>query len=172
MPLPEEKQPHHHNVILVLENSNTLTSLFTRLVMALIILSSLYLRFGPPAYEEVDLINEIIYLLVLPFLLISGTIAGSFLLGMPIRLIPKLFNWWYRHPVMPLLLLTAGIGCCFLSVQPQFIVTEIVARGAGFITQKIPESTLLITGWFVTAFAITHLYPEPLFTAIKKLLRL
>ncbi|MGG9964655.1 hypothetical protein [Ferruginibacter sp. SUN106] len=108
----------------------------------------------------------------MPFLLISGTIAVSFLIGMPIRLIPKLFNWWYRHPFIPLLLLTAGIACCFLSVQPKFIVTEIVARDAGHITQKTPEPTLLITGWFVTAFATTHLYVKPLFAVVKKILKL
>ena len=75
---------------------SSLYSFLRRLGLAAVALAIIYLKFGPPSYDEVDLVNEVIYLLIVPFFLISGTIAICFLIGLPIRLIPKVFNWWYH----------------------------------------------------------------------------
>ena len=154
-----------------MEIASPLISFLGRLGLALVVLSLIYLRFGPPGYEEVDLINSILYLMIVPLALIGGTIAICFLVGMPIRLIPKVFDWWCRHQVIPVILLTIGILCCFLSIQPQFIVTVTEAEGAGLTIKKIPNSYILVSGWFLTAFSLTHLYFKPLLNSVRKIFK-
>jgi hypothetical protein len=145
---------------------SSLYSFLSRLGLAVVALALIYLKFGPPSYEEVDLVNEIIYLLVVPLFLIGGTIAVCFLIGMPIRLIPKVFNWWYRHPLIPTILLVIGISFCFLSIQPQFISYQKDLEKIEPSVKQIPNFNILTIGWFLTGFSLTHLYLKPLFNSI------
>ena len=165
-------QGYFHNlkfvtIIYILQHQFSMFSLFCRIGISIVALVIIYLRLGPPSYEEVDLINSIMYLGLVPFILIGGTIALCFLVGLPITLSRSINNWWYARPYIALIGLTIGILCCYISNLSQFKESESILLNGENIIRQIPNNRFLIFGWFVTAFSLIHFYPESLSNSIK-----
>jgi hypothetical protein len=133
-------------------------------VLALLII---YFEYGPVRNVEVDMVNMLAYGLFLPAYLVFQTIVIALLAGTPIRAIQGVYNWWFRKPCIPLLLLVAGIVLCLLSDQDGFAEYIPVAKDSEE-TFKEPFYPFLYAGWFTTAFALLHFYPESLARFWKK----
>jgi len=105
----------------------------------------------------VETINEILYLFVIPIILIPLTIAICLIVGLPIRLSSKIYNWWLSNSYIAFIGLTLGFIIILLS--PNF-TNDIEIVENGIQTYKdFPNETILGTGWFVTAFFLLHFYP-------------
>jgi len=94
------------------------------------------------------------------------TILLCLLIGLPIRLHPKIKNWWMKNFYVSIFGVMVGLALLGLSYLPQ--LTETVAANINGIdtTKKIPNVNLAVTGWFVTAFMVLHIYP-PAVISIK-----
>lgn len=134
-------------------------------------LSIIYIFLGPPSYIELEMLNELFYLLVLPLILITGTIFFFFLIGTPIRVIPSLFKWWYNRPYILLIFLITGIIICLLSIQTHFMESRTMIIDGEQGIEHTPNFKLLSIGWFVTSFSLTHFYFESFGQFVKNKLK-
>jgi hypothetical protein len=156
---------------LILRNEFSVVSILRRTGVTVIVLSIIYIFLGPPSYVELEMINELFYLIVLPAVLISGTIFLSFLIGTPIRIIPSLFNWWYNRPYLVLIFLITGVIICLLSIQTHFMESRIIILNEGEEIEYTPNFKLLSIGWFITSFSLTHFYFESFVQFVKNKLK-
>jgi hypothetical protein len=131
------------------------------------VLYYIYLKLGPASYMDIDMLSMFLLLIGFPIFLIACTIAICFLVGMPIRVVPKVYNWWYNRPYISLLLLSTGFYFCYLSYQPRFLEPKIIFENGENITVQTANFIILTIGWSFTAFALTHLY----FSSIPKWLK-
>ncbi len=144
----------------------SIKSILGRVSITIIALSIIYIFFGPPSYVEAEMINEIFFLFIVPPILITGTILLSFLIGTPIRIIPKWSNWWYKRPYIAIILLLVGITLCCISGQPQFQQSH-VSNSEGEIV-KASNFQILSAGWFITSFSLTHFYFDAFCQFVKR----
>ena len=151
-----------------MEYQTSLVSFFGRITLGFLALCTIYLFFGPPSYEEVDMINSIIYLGAIPLILIPGSILICILVGTPIRAITKIKKWWYERPYIAIAGIIIGLILCYVSKSPSFSETTPVILSDQEYIEKIPNTNILGTGWFVLAFSIIHFYPESLSDFISK----
>ena len=128
-----------------------------RLAISFVLLFVIYLFYGPAKDVEVEMINEILYLFIIPVLLIPVTIVVCLLVGLPIRLIPKLNKWWDSNPYIGFIGLTLGLLMIFVS--PNFTDTIKIIENETERIKEIPDYTILGIGWFITAFFLLHFYP-------------
>ena len=135
-------------------------SILRRIVITIIALLIIYIFLGPPSYVDLEMINQMFYLIILPSIWISITIFLSFLIGTPIRAIPSLFNWWYNRPYIALACLIIGVLVCLLSKQAQFTEIRTILIGEVEEIERTPNVKILCIGWFITSFSLTHLYFE------------
>jgi hypothetical protein len=87
------------------------------------------------------------------------TIFLCSLVGLPIRLNKNLNRWWRTHFYISLLCVVFGLTFLVLAFLPNLqhtVTTEIHGQTT---IKHIPNSYLAITGWFLTAFTLLHLYP-------------
>ena len=110
------------------------------------------------------MVNEVFYLFIVPPILITVTILLSFLIGTPLRMIPKLYNWWYSQPYISMILFFVGIITCFLSMQfPQSHVINSegkVEEGSNF--------EVLSIGWLTVSFSLIHFYYRSFIQFIRR----
>ncbi|MEO8770738.1 MAG: hypothetical protein ABI402_11650 [Ferruginibacter sp.] len=131
-------------------------------------LSALYLFLGPGRYVEADAVNELVYFFILAPVLVISTILFSFLIGLPIRLIPSLFKYWYDRPYICLALFIVGIILCLLSINLHFIASEINIVNGEEIMEQRPNFKMLCAGWFTVSFSVTHFYFSSFTQFIKR----
>ena len=156
---------------MTLRNEFSIVSILRRTGVTVIVLSIIYIFLGPPSYVEFEMLNELFYLVVLPAVLIPGTIFFSFLIGTPIRVIPSVFKWWYDRPYIVLICLFTGIIICLLSIQAHLMESKTIILGEGKEIEYTPNSTLLCVGWFITSFSLTHFYFESFIQFVKNKLK-
>ena len=127
-------------------------SILGRSVFAGIVLSAIYLFYGPPNYIEMEMINSVFYLLIVAPISVIGTILFSFLIGTPIRMIPSVFKWWYDHPYIPISLLAFGIVLCHMSGNSNFAHSHTLTFDDEVKTEYTPNLKLLYSGWLIVGF--------------------
>ena len=138
-------------------------------MITFILLFVIYLFYGPAKDVEVEMINQILYLFIIPILLISGTIVVCLLAGLPMRLIPKFNKWWESKPYIAFIGLTLGLVLIYLS--PNFTGTKTIIENETECLKQIPDYTILRIGWFTTAFFLLHFYPIHFMESIIDLFR-
>ena len=95
------------------------------------------------------------------------TILACLVVGLPIRLVSTINNWWTNHFAISVYGILLGIIMRILSDISSFReFVKITVEGIEQ-TNEIPNMFLGITGWFVTAFFALHIYPP---TFIRTLL--
>lgn len=92
--------------------------------------------------------------------IISGlTILACLVVGLPIRLVSTINNWWTNHFAISVYGILLGIIMRILSDNSLFReFVKVTVEGVDQ-TNEIPNRVLSITGWFVTAFFALHVYP-------------
>jgi len=105
------------------------------------------------------------------FILSILTIIVCLIVGLPIRLNKKLNYWWTTHFYISIIGAFCGLLLLFLASLPIFNETVSVIKDSGQETLKqVPNSILIIIGWFLTAFSLLHIYPPRQLTeSIKKI---
>ena len=96
---------------------------------------------------------------VMGAVLCSLTIIACLLVGLPIRLVRTINNWWTNHFAFGLGGIMLGITLLIISATPSFRQTVKATTEGVDQLKVIPNMTLSITGWFVTAFFALHIYP-------------
>lgn len=87
------------------------------------------------------------------------TILACLLVGLPIRLVRAINNWWTNHFAISVYGILLGIILIILADISSFReIVKVVVDGIEQ-TNEIPNTYLGITGWFVTAFFALHMYP-------------
>lgn len=87
------------------------------------------------------------------------TIFVCSLVGLPIRLNKNLNHWWTTHFYISLLGAVCGLTFLALALLPNLQDTVTTQIDGQETIKHIPNSYLAITGWFLTAFSLLHLYP-------------
>lgn len=102
-------------------------------------------------------------------IIISGlTIIACTILGLPIRLIPRLHKWWSRKPLIVFVGVFIGLILLLLSLNSHFTETAKINVDGTEQTKEIPNSILVSTGWLLIAFCLLHFYPVPIIKWLKK----
>lgn len=94
------------------------------------------------------------------------TILACLIVGLPIRLVNAINNWWTNHFAISVCGILLGIILIILSALPSFRETVKVVVDGIDRTKEIPNTNLGITGWFVTAFFALHIYPPAFIKAL------
>jgi hypothetical protein len=108
---------------------------------------------------ETDTINMLLFGIYVPIVFSIITIMICVVIGLPLRLIPSVRNWWLSKPLLPLVILALGILLLFLSINPNFQITGIVDENGRMLVRHYSNVYISLTGWFLTAFILLHLYP-------------
>lgn len=87
--------------------------------------------------------------------LVTVVICG--LAGLFIRLNPKVFRWWTRYFFLDFILIVFGFVLVLLSAS--FTEIRTVEGPDGPITREVPNAYMFLSGWFLLAFGLMHLFP-------------
>lgn len=100
---------------------------------------------------------------------ISGiTILVCLVAGLPIRFNKKLNYWWTTNFYISIIGALTGLTLLMLAIVPDLSETVSAEINGQEISTKVPNSTLSITGWLLTAFFTLHIFPpRPLTEKIK-----
>jgi hypothetical protein len=134
-----------------------------RWLLKILLLFVIYLFYLLPEDLELEFINEILYLIIIPVIFISGSILLCLLLGLPIRLIPKVKQWWYSKRYLGLAGLLLGLLLIVLSSTVCVHQYQALNKNGNCGSHNIPNYYLLITGWFVLSFFLCHFSVEAIF---------
>lgn len=126
------------------------------------VLFVVYMVFAVLDGGEADLIHWAGLFLIQPLIaavVSSLTILVCYLVGLPIRLNEKLHDWWRSRPLIPITGGIIGVILLLLSFNVNFAETVMVEMDAEEVTKQIPNTTMILTGWFLIAFSSLHFYP-------------
>jgi cation transport ATPase len=87
------------------------------------------------------------------------TIVVCFIIGLPLHFNRRINRWQKKHFYLSIIMLFAGLLALLLSLFPSFAEeVEVMADGYEAV-KNVPNRYLSLSGWFLTAFSILHLYP-------------
>jgi len=92
------------------------------------------------------------------------TVILCFIIGLPIRLSISINSWWIKHFYIAIIGVVFGIVLIVLSLLPDYMETIQIEKDGEIIIKQIPNISLSIFGWFLTAFSILHIYPPKIIT--------
>jgi hypothetical protein len=133
------------------------------------VMAGLYLLFALFDYAGGfdNMLGLMLFHPVMAVMLTAPTIGCCLVIGLPIRLVKSINQWWTRHFLLSVALTFTGFGLLGLSLIPQFMEQKMMMEGQRLVKQ-IPNFNLAVTGWFLTAFSTLHTYPpEGLITKVK-----
>lgn len=86
------------------------------------------------------------------------TILVCTLAGLFIRLNRRAFAWWTKYFYLSLLLIIAGFILVLAGTGP--LAQEVLVAGeSGLRSRVLPDTTVFLSGWFLLAFGMLHLFP-------------
>jgi len=147
-----------------------LSTFVFQILLAYGVLFCIYMAFAILDNDEADLISESTLLVIQPIYAIvfsTITIACCIILGLPIRLVSKLRKWWSGKPTFTILGILFGVILLFVSLNSNFADHTTVMIDGEKRTKQIPNFTLALGGWFLTAFSVLHFYPGTVINSIK-----
>jgi hypothetical protein len=148
----------------------SLSTILFQLFITFVTLLVIYLVFALLDMDDFDMITEGAFLIVQPIfaiILSTLTIIACIIIGLPIRLIPRVRNWWSQRPILPLLGLAIGVGLLLLSLNANLMETKKVIIGDIEKEKEIPNYPLALTGWLMTAFSLLHCFPMSILEWVK-----
>jgi hypothetical protein len=86
------------------------------------------------------------------------TIVACFVAGLPIRLLPKLNDWWKRNIYIAVTGVICGLTILLLGLLPGLREPVATTIDGKEVLKLIPNSGLTYTGWFATAFFLMHIH--------------
>ena len=154
-----------------MEKIISIATVLFQLFIAFVGLLIIYMVFALLDMTEINFPNAVGFIIFQPLwgILICGlTIIACIILGLPIRLNPKLNKWWSKRPIIIFIGVMIGLLLLLLSLNSHLMQTAKFTIDGKEQTKLIPNSVLVVTGWFLTAFCLLHFYP---LAAIKWLIK-
>ena len=142
-----------------------------QILSTFIALFFIYLVFEVFKVEESDLIGEVLFVMFKPFFSIAAgfvTICICLIVGLPLRLINTLSNWWIQKPLAQVLLLAIGLLLLILSANTHFALLVSADIAGAEVLKSEPNRYLALSGWFITAFSMLHFYPRKIVIRVKR----
>jgi len=139
------------------------------------VLFCIFMFFALLDNNEADTVNMIVLFVIQPvygLLVIAVTLLICGVAGLPVRLNSKINEWWKARPYISIAGIVAGIVLLLLSLNSHFSMEETVTINEEKVVKEIPNISMAITGWFLTAFSLLHFYPESLLRYAKKKLKI
>jgi hypothetical protein len=160
--------------ILYCESMNRLKSVLTILFQIFISYSVLLTVYFVYALSDIDdlgfytLVGFLLFQPLFAFLLVTLTIVIGILIGLPIRLNYRVRVWWYTKPLISIF--GAAIGLILLGSALLPFLREIKQINIDGVihSKQIPNLSLAVSGWFITAFCLLHFFPESLKCLLKR----
>ena len=149
---------------------SSISIIIFQLFITSFILFATYIIFALLDMTEIDMITEIGFVIFQPILgaIISlTTIIICLLIGLPIRLVPKVYKYWTHKPFIVIVSVTIGAILLLLSLNNNFTETTIITIDDQERTKIIPNYYLALTGWFLVAFNLLHFYPMSIINWVK-----
>jgi hypothetical protein len=115
-----------------------------------------------------SLVAFVLFQPLFAFLLVTLTILLGVLIGLPIRLNHRIKLWWYTKPLIPII--GAAIGLILLGSALLPSLREIKQINIDGVVQskQVPNTSLAVSGWFITAFSLLHFFPGSLRFFLKR----
>ena len=138
-----------------------LTVGFFQVIACMIVLWITYMVFAVLDTEwGFDGIIGLLYQAIWGVLLSGLSILVVSIVGLPIRLYTPLRKWWSQSIWLPTLILFCGGLLLVLSIL--FSADQVVEpEGGSAVLKRIPQLRLAVSGWFMLAFGVLHLFPSP-----------
>jgi hypothetical protein len=113
---------------------------------------------------------------IIGILISAMTIIVCLIIGLPIRLINKINDWWIKYNYISIMGTIIGITFLILSLLPQYKETVSICIGETSAVKQIPNEMFSYIGWILTSFSILHTYPpkqvtEKLNLFLKRIIR-
>ncbi len=149
-----------------------LTILF-QLILSFMVLIGIYLVYAVSDMIEIDLVATIGFLLFQPILGVVFTLLTILLcliLGLPIRMIRVVNQFWKTKPIIPIIGTVTGFIFLFLSFLNRNIeIKEVIVENKKVI-REVPNLAMSMTGWLLIAFCLLHFYPQSLLKYLHQLI--
>lgn len=113
---------------------------------------------APPEDAEFDMINSIIYASY-SVTAVPATMLACIIVGLPIRLISKLYTFWMKYPFIAFLGIVAGVCILKLAYQPAFGTQKSILIENTETVMNFKDEDLFYAGWFTLSFFLLHFYP-------------
>ncbi|MDR1667777.1 MAG: hypothetical protein LBS03_08845 [Bacteroidales bacterium] len=134
---------------------------FLQVGLGFVVLFGIYMIFAllDSDFGIDGLVGLIIIQPVLGCIISALTVVVCFIIGLPLHFNRRINRWWKKHFYLSIIMLFAGLLALLLSLFPSFVEeTKIMTDGYDTV-KNVPNSYLSLSGWFLTAFSILHLYP-------------
>jgi hypothetical protein len=146
----------------LLKKYSSLLTILIQFASTAIALFVIYIIFALLDVDDPDLINAVGFMIFQPLfgiIITLATIVACYIIGIPLRFIPKLKAWWVSKPYLPLIGIIVGIILLILSIVPGLMhpINTIIDRKEK--VKQIPNGELIIAGWLSTGFFLLHFYP-------------
>jgi signal transduction histidine kinase len=135
--------------------------LFVQVAVTFAILFCIYMLFAVLDSGEANMIHMIGLFFIQPILAIiysAVSIFACYLVGLPIRL-NAIHSWWRSRPIIPIVGVVVGMILLLLSFHGDLSETVKVTLDEEEVTKQIPNTTMILTGWFFVAFFSLHFFP-------------
>ncbi|MFN8416750.1 MAG: hypothetical protein U0U66_10500 [Cytophagaceae bacterium] len=129
------------------------------------VLFFIYMLYVIEGTVEYDLIIGLGLITIAPLIglvLIGLTVGFCLLVGLPIRLNNKINNFWLEHIKISIVGILIALILFILSFNSYFTEWREVPVEFGTVMKEEPNLVLALSGWFVMAFSLLHLYPKVL----------
>lgn len=136
-------------------------SLFTylsQLLSTAVVLFVLYIEYARLSLIDLDMIGMMVQG-VIAAVVISFTLAVCSLLGLPLRLVPRIVQWWRKRQYIVVIGVITSLLVFWLSfTSPMRENAEIESAGT-LVQTQLPNRNLVAIGWFLLTFCLLHFYP-------------
>lgn len=138
-----------------------------QLLLTAAVLYIVYIDYAMRCYIELDLIGLVIQSMVAA-LLIGATLIACLLIGLPLRLVPRVARWWQARPLIPLAGIAAAAFLFWLSTRSGIAQTAEVEEFGNRFAAQVPNFKLVAVGWALLSFCLLHFYPQQLLEKIRR----
>jgi hypothetical protein len=142
-----------------MKKNESIASFILRLFISSIILFAAFWYFDPinALKNETDSVNTLIYGIYVPGIFTGLTIIVCVIIGLPVRIVLKVNNWWYSNFGWQITILVISLVLLFLSVNMNFRQKDFIEINGKTEVQYFSNLYLPLTGWFLLAFVILHM---------------
>lgn len=147
----------------------SIATILFQIFIAFVTLFIIYMIFAllqPSNYDFPNAVGFLIFQPTFAFFLCSATIVACIIVGLPIRLVQEVYNWWSKKPYLIFGGVTVGI--ILLIVSLTFTKTTNIEIDGNVRTTQVPNTSIATSGWFLIAFCLLHFYPITTINWLKR----
>jgi len=143
---------------------NQRASLFTYLFQFLstaAVLFVLNIEYARLSFIELDMIGMTVQGIIATVVILF-TLAVCSLIGLPLRLVPSIAQWWRKRQFLVIIGLLTSVVIFWVSFFPSLRESAEIRSEGALVKTHLPNQNLIAVGWFLLAFCLLHFYPGSL----------